>query len=259
MDSELRNQLETALYDRMKAENGEYLRHLKTLSPDEIIENAYQIAYRENILYIFEDETDLPEKRLRILLAQEKPLAMLYDDWCNRDVNEMSLLQEGVYTCTTGLLDQIADEKFSSPTVPMFAKSFENALADDELSEWKANQQRNEDCNKVFAEKAERAHAFGSLETFLREWTGTYGLERCMFVLSCTVAQGHGDGRYYPPARQAASRFQEQRELNKRFLRQCINSVHPGIVNLSMEILLRLEREQEQKSHKKRKATEKAR
>ncbi len=251
MDSELRNQLETELYDRMKAENGEYLKHLKTLPPDEIIENAYQIAYRENILYIFEDETDLPEKRLRALLEQDRPLATIYDDWCSRDVSEMSLLREEVYTCTSDILDRQAEEKFSDPTAPMYPKSFENALGDDELAEWKANQRRNEKCNGEFAEKAERAHAVGSLEAFLREWTGTYGLERCMFVLSCTVAQGHGDGRYYPPARQAASRFQEQRERNRRFLHQCTNSVHPGIVNLSMEILLRLEREQEQKTHKK--------
>ena len=91
-------------------------------------------------------------------------------------------------------------------------------MGDDELSEWKANQKRNENCNGEFAEKAERNHALGSLEAFLREWTGTYGLERCMFVLSCTVDHGKDDGRYYPPARQAASRFREQRDLNKRFL-----------------------------------------
>ena len=82
MADELREQLETQLYDKMKAENTAYLAQLQTRPVGEIIENAYQIAYRENVLCLLEDSTTLTIRQLQTLLEMPDTMAELYSSWC---------------------------------------------------------------------------------------------------------------------------------------------------------------------------------
>ena len=98
----------------------------------------------------------------------------------------------------------------------------------------------------MFAQKAEGAHHCNAFHPFLQEWTEKYGLERCMFVLSCSIAQREGDGRFYPPARQAAARFAHYRKRHEGFeISNYTNNVHSGVINLAMEGLLKMERERD--------------
>ena len=46
-----KEQLEDKLYARVEQENEAYLAEIKTKTVDEIIANAYEIAWRENLLY----------------------------------------------------------------------------------------------------------------------------------------------------------------------------------------------------------------
>ena len=67
-----------------------------------------------------------------------------------------------------------------------------------------------------------------------------------MFVLSCSIAQREGDGRFYPPARQAAARFAHYRKRHEGFeISNYTNNVHSGIINLALEGLLKMERERD--------------
>ena len=56
-----KDELETRLYERMSQENAAFLAEMKTKSPDEIISRTYEIACRDNLLMLFEDETSLSE------------------------------------------------------------------------------------------------------------------------------------------------------------------------------------------------------
>lgn len=63
-----------------------------------------------------------------------------------------------------------------------------------------------------------------------------------MFVLSCSIAQREGDGRFYPPARQATARFAHYRQRHEEFeIFNYTNNVHSGVINLAMESLLKME------------------
>ena len=259
MADELREQLETQLYDKMKAENTAYLAQLQTRPVGEIIENAYQIAYRENVLCLLEDSTTLTIRQLQTLLEMPDTMAELYSSWCDRDTNEMEVLREGIEYCASDILRHKAEERFSDPAAPMFDKSFDDAHEADELYEWKANHLRNEECNRTFEHRVGLAHAEGRFSAFLQEWVKAYGLERCMFVLSCTIAQCPSDGRYYPPARKVTARFHDQRVRYHGFADRYRNSVHPGIVNLAMEGFLRIELEKGHKPQSKVRQSEKIR
>ena len=84
-----KEQLENTLYERMSAENKAFLANLKTKPTDEIISHAYEIACRDNLLMLFEDETSLSERQLAVLNEFEHPLSQLYTDWLSRDTDEM--------------------------------------------------------------------------------------------------------------------------------------------------------------------------
>ena len=72
-----KEQLENKLYERMSAENKAFLANLKTKPTDEIISHAYEIACRDNLLMLFEDETSLSERQLTVLNEFEHPLSQL--------------------------------------------------------------------------------------------------------------------------------------------------------------------------------------
>lgn len=254
MDDELREQLEQQLYEKMEREHGEYLAGVKTWPADEIIQSAYQIAWRENLLYLMEGSTSLTARQLRTLLEMEAPMAELYECWLGQDTHELDLIRGCMESGADSVLNHRAEKVYSDPQTPLYDKNFDEARAADEVYEWSADHLRNCACNRTFSQKAEDAHHNGTLQAFLREWVDTYGLNRCMFVLSCTMSRRESDGRFYPPARQAAARFAAHRKRREDHLTRYVNDVHSGIVNLAMEGLVKLELAQKhEKLHEPRK------
>ena len=254
MDKDLKTQLEDQLYERMSHENEAYLEELKTKPAEDIIHNAYQIACHENILYLFEEETTLTVRQLQVLMEMSAPLRELYEDWCSRDSNEMDLLRGSIEDSIGSILGHRAEIQYSDPKTPIYEKTFAEAREADELYEWKADHLQSCHCNRMFAQKAEGAHHCNAFHPFLQEWTDKYGLERCMFVLSCSIAQREGDGRFYPPARQAAARFAHYRKRHEGFeISNYTNNVHSGVINLAMESLLKMELAQKREKHHSKK------
>ena len=96
-----KEQLENTLYERMSAENETFLTDLKAKPVDEIISHAYEIACRDNLLMLFEDETSLSERQLTVLNEFEHPLSQLYTDWLSRDTDEMDAFRDSIACCAT--------------------------------------------------------------------------------------------------------------------------------------------------------------
>ena len=88
----------------MSQENEAFLAEMKTQSPDEIISHAYEIACRDNLLMLFEDETSLSERQLAVLTEFEHPLSQLYTDWLSRDTDEMDAFRDSIACCADDIL-----------------------------------------------------------------------------------------------------------------------------------------------------------
>ena len=246
MDKDLKAQLEDQLYERMSHENEAYLAELRTKPADEIINSAYQISCRGLILDQFEEDTSLTVRQLQVLLERPAPLRTLYEDWCTRTADESTLIWDSIHESASNVLRHRAAVRYSDPKTPLYKKSFDEAYKTDETYEWRADHMQSHHCNRMFAEQAERAHHNNGLQEFLLEWTKQYGLERCIFVLSCTISDRKDDGRFYPPARQATARFANQHAEYDIFeMADLTNGVHSGIINLAMENLLKMERERD--------------
>ena len=240
-----KEQLENKLYERMSAENETFLTDLKAKPVDEIISHAYEIACRDNLLMLFEDETGLSERQLAVLTEFEHPLSQLYTDWLSRDTDEMDAFRDSSASCANDILRKRTEEKYRDPAQPIYSNTRSEAMARGEVFEWMASRDRTLTCAGAFEKGATNAYNDGKLPAFLKEWTITYGKDRCMFVLACTMAQRTGDERFYPPARQAAGRFAAlQKQMGGHTDVYAVDN-HSCVINAAMEQLAKPERSKE--------------
>ena len=70
-------ELNTALYQKMFAEQQTYREWLMSLPPKEILEHGYEFVIREDILISME-ENDLSGKQAKALLKSQSPLADVF-------------------------------------------------------------------------------------------------------------------------------------------------------------------------------------
>lgn len=145
-----KGQLEDRLYDRMYAENKAFLREIRAKPVDEIISHAHEIARREDILLLFQDETNLDQRQLEVLLEFEYPLSALYNDWVSRDTGEMEQLEGTIVSCTDDILNDRAEKKYRDPAQPMYGKPWKEACACGEVPEWMADHRRSMECARAF-------------------------------------------------------------------------------------------------------------
>ena len=81
-------ELNTALYEKMFAEQEQYRAWLLSQPPAEILKHTYEYTVREDILLALEYH-DLPDARAKALLASPSPLADVFADWESEDTGYM--------------------------------------------------------------------------------------------------------------------------------------------------------------------------
>ena len=240
-----KDQLEDKLYERMSAENKAFLEDMKTKPVDEILSHTYEIARRDDFLMLFEDETPLNQRQLEVLMEFDHPLSALYEDWLNRETDEMDHLRDSMESFADDILNKRAELKYRDPAQPMYGKSRQEAYALDELPEWRADHRRSMECARVFQKEGGPAYHEQAFPAFLKKWESDFGKSRCMFVLACTMRQRTGDERFYPPAREAAAKFNAQMDRVSNRVGEYTVSAHSCIVNAAMEYLAKPERSKE--------------
>lgn len=81
-------ELNTALYEKMFAEQERFADWLKRQSPQEILDHAYEYAIREDFLCALENR-DLPPQEVRAMLELDAPLSELFKEWDNQETTYM--------------------------------------------------------------------------------------------------------------------------------------------------------------------------
>ena len=71
------NEKNTALYEKMAAEQDTFRDWLKSQSPEEVLNHAYEYTVREDIVMAME-ELELSDKQAQALLDSPSPLADVY-------------------------------------------------------------------------------------------------------------------------------------------------------------------------------------
>lgn len=175
----------------------------------------------------------------------QNPCAEMYAGWLKQDSDELDAIRGCMENCADNILRDRAEKKYSDPAQPVYGKSYQEAYASGELQEWKADHRRSMECAKIFQKEGGAAYHEQIFPAFLEKWKAAFGKERCMFVLACTMRQRTGDGRFYPPAREAAAKFKAQMDrIANRADDYAVNN-HSCIVNAAMEHLAKPERSKE--------------
>ncbi len=88
-------QLNTALYEKMFAEQDAYRSWLLSQRPEEILKHTYEYTVREDIVLSLEYH-DLPDAQAKALLRSPSPLADVYKDWEKKETDYMENIWQTV-------------------------------------------------------------------------------------------------------------------------------------------------------------------
>ena len=88
-------QLNTALYKKMFAEQEKYKAWLLSQTPAAVLDHAYEYICREDILLSLEDNS-LTSAQAKALLKSPCPLADVFKDWEKREIGHMDEIWETV-------------------------------------------------------------------------------------------------------------------------------------------------------------------
>jgi hypothetical protein len=88
-------ELNTALYEKMFAEQQRYREWLLSQPPDEILNHCYEYTVREDIVLALEYH-DLSDKQCKALLKSRSPLADVFKDFEKRETDHMDNIRDTI-------------------------------------------------------------------------------------------------------------------------------------------------------------------
>ena len=89
------NDLNTALYEKMAAEQDNYRDWLKSQSPEEVLNHAYEYTIREDIVMAIE-ELELTDTQAQALLESPSPLADVYRYFEKLETGYMDVIRDSI-------------------------------------------------------------------------------------------------------------------------------------------------------------------
>ena len=85
--------LNERLYDKITAEQDEFRKSLLAMTPEEVLDRAYEYCIREDIIASLESY-DVPVNQAKALLRQKKPLEMIVRKWKSTETNHMETISD---------------------------------------------------------------------------------------------------------------------------------------------------------------------
>lgn len=83
------------LYEKAYSEYETFINDLKAMTPEQILEHAYEKTIKEDILSLFES-VDLAPKAAKALYLRKHPLDEVYQKWLDTDVSYMDMLRDSM-------------------------------------------------------------------------------------------------------------------------------------------------------------------
>lgn len=106
-----RKSLEDRAYEKINREMNEYLAEIKTKSPEEIVEAAYEITYKNEILGMFECEGAFNDKQSMAILKTKNALDYLYQEWLDYDGSVLDELRGSVDLAIENQIDNFKKQE----------------------------------------------------------------------------------------------------------------------------------------------------
>ena len=237
-------ELNTALYKKMFAEQKAYKDWLLSQPAEEILRNAYEFVMREDILLSLE-YNDLSDRYATVLLNMDKPLAAVFSKLEHSDSPHM----EHVWECVRQrAYDAVEAEMVKD--LPIYPHSGAYARDHGELPDYRASYQANVDCSKAI-DAAIRVHYRDNRldPAAVSQVVERFGMERTLLVLAVTARYKEWDKRISDDHKAWAQTIPVPDDKDVRGTDRTTSYVvgyaHPGLVNLFMNEARRQAQEQQ--------------
>ena len=188
------NDLNTALYEKMAAEQDKYRDWLKSQPPAEVLNHAYEYTVREDIVMAME-ELELTAAQAQALLDSPTPLADVYRYFEKLETGYMDVVRDSI----ENRADDACKAQAELRKAAIYPHSAAYAKEHGELEQYRASNNANLQCKEAI-EAAVREHFDGMYLSHdaAKGVIETYGMDRVMLVLANTVQLQDWDGRYSP-------------------------------------------------------------
>ena len=83
------------LYEKVQAEYDAFIEELKRMTPEQVIDRAYEKVTKENMVAAIQ-EKELTPSEAKALYREKYPLDRMYQEWLDTDVSEMQMLKDSI-------------------------------------------------------------------------------------------------------------------------------------------------------------------
>ena len=189
-----REELNTALYEKMAAEQNTFRDWLKSQSAEVVLDHAYEYSVREDIVIEME-ELELTEAQAKALLKSSSPLADVYKAWQKTETNHMDDVRDVIENRAD---DVIRDEQDALLHTPVYLHSGAYARENNELDVFRASYKANVACKEALEKAINENYSDNRLNTaaIYQDVVGKFGAERVKFVLATTIQHKDWDERF---------------------------------------------------------------
>ena len=154
------NNLNTALYEKMAAEQDKYRDWLKSQPPEEILHHTYEYTVREDIVMAME-ELELTDAQAQALLESSSPLADVYRYFEKLETGHMDVIRDSI----ENRADDVCRAKEELRTTPVYPHSAAYASEHGEIAQYNLSYQANSACKEAIEQTISAHYAENRLDT----------------------------------------------------------------------------------------------
>ncbi len=219
-------ELNTALYKKMFAEQEAYRDWLKEQPIEEIIRLSYDYSIREDILLSLE-YNDLSDRQAELLLESDTPLADVF----NRFEDSENGYMEMIWECMEGHARDLVKARDLLDT-PVYLQTAAYAREHDEISLFRASHNANIQCSHAISDAIRSNYVDNILDTkaIFSQILSQFGPERMQYVLAATVRHQDWDARYSHSNKKWAKTIPMGE--SSRLSEYSISPAHPCLIDL---------------------------
>lgn len=183
-------ELNTALYKKMFAEQEKYREWLLGQPPEEVLNHSYEYTMREDILLSLEYD-DIDGALAKALLASPCPLEDVFQAFESVEDGHMAAIRDCI-------IDRAGKELEKQRTAPVYTKPPDYAREHGELDQYRESKRLNVLCKEAIEQAVRDNYRDNRLDAdaVWRDVTAQFGAERAAFVLAMTVREKDFDGRF---------------------------------------------------------------
>ena len=186
------NEKNTALYEKMAAEQDTFRDWLKSQSPEEVLNHAYEYTVREDIVLAME-ELELSDNQAQALLDSPSPLADVYRHFEKLETGYMDVIRDSIEERA----NEMHRAKEEQRAVPIYPHSAAYASEHGEMAQYRASLQASLACKEATRQAISAHYGDNRLNTeaAVKEVLEQFGPERMQYILANTVLKKEHDGR----------------------------------------------------------------